>query len=803
MFLETKFTKNAERVLIYAKEYASELGQNVLSSEHLLLGMLKETDCLAFKILASFGVNEEKAYTAAEELVLPSDAEDFAPVGITPKSREIIKRAYELSKNCKQNAVGTEYILLAMINEQDNIATLILKQLGVNLEKMEDRILLDISSSSVNRARKSTPTLDKFSVDLTLLAKTGKLDNTIGREEEIKRTIQILSRRTKNNPCLIGEPGVGKTAIVEAVAKRISERKIDSDFSNTRLLSLNLTSVVAGTKYRGEFEERISKILNEAVNAENVILFIDEIHTIVGAGSAEGSVDAANILKPMLARGELRVIGATTDEEYRKHIQKDSALERRFQPVYVKQPSEEETYKMLLGLRQNYEVFHKIKISDESLKTAVKMSERYIKDRFLPDKAIDLIDESASALKLSENPLDGEAYSLNKRLKTEQGILDKYLKSSDFISASECRDRILSLKEQIKELSQRADKERKSLVLTPEDIAKTVSVWTKIPVSKITAEEGKALVGMEDELLNSVVGQNEAVRAVVRCVKRGRVGIKNPERPTGSFIFAGPTGVGKTYLAKCLAKFLFGSKKNMIRLDMSEFMEKHSVSKLIGSPPGYVGHDDGGSLVKSVRKNPYSVVLFDEIEKAHPDVLNILLQILEDGTLTASNGQTADFKNTVIIMTTNIGASDFANKNTVGFDSKNSYSSDMKRNIENALKKTLKPEFLNRVDEVLVFDILSRESILNIAKNMLFELKERLGEQDILIEFDDSLAKMIAEISYDGKNGARPLRKNIQNLVEDKIADMILDGEIKKTDACKISVDADNKVKIVQNALCR
>lgn len=801
MFLETKFTKNAERVLIYAKEYASKLGQNVLSSEHLLLGMLKETECFAFKILDSFGIDEEKTYTAVKDLVLPSRDKKTSPVGITPKSREIIKRAYEFSRNCKRNAVGTEYILLAMINGKDNIATLILKQLNVNLEKMEDRILFDISSAGLNSAGKSTPTLDKFSFDLTMLAKAGKLDNTVGREEEIKRTIQILSRRMKNNPCLIGEAGVGKTAIAEAVAKQIADKKIDGEFLNSRILSLNLTSVVAGTKYRGEFEERISKILNEAVSAKNVILFIDEIHTIVGAGSAEGSVDAANILKPMLARGEIRIIGATTDEEYKKYIQKDSALERRFQPVYVKQPSEEETFKILLGLRENYEMFHKVKISDESLKTAVSMSERYIKDRFLPDKAIDLIDESASALKLSENPTLCKIRSLNERIKEEQDMLDIHLKNSDFISASECRRLIFSLKEQLNDLLLKSEKERKTLVLMPDDIAKTVSLWTKIPVSKITDEEGKALLGMESELLNSVIGQNDAVNTVLRAVKRGRVGIKNPERPTGSFIFAGPTGVGKTYLAKCLAKCLFGSKKNMIRIDMSEFMEKHSVSKLIGSPPGYVGHDDGGTLVKSVRKNPYSVVLFDEIEKAHPDVLNILLQILDDGVLTSSEGQSADFKNTVIIMTTNIGASDFANGNTVGFDSKNSYKTDMKKNIRNALKKKLRPEFLNRVDEVLVFDVLDFESISKIAENMLFELKDRLKEQDILIEFDDSVLKMIADVSYDEKNGARPLRKNIQNLIEDKIADMILNGKIKKSLVCKITADESNNIKLMQSAL--
>ena len=800
MFPETKFTKSAERVLMYAKEYVLELGQNMLGSEHILLGLLREGDCIAAKILAGFSVTESVTYSVVENMAIPDCVDESGMVGITPKATEIIETAYKISVNLKQNAVGTEHILISIIDNEYNMAVQILKKLNVNLQKLEEKANM-VCSYTRNEAVsqvKNTPMLDKYSRDLTRLASEGKLDKLVGREKEIDRTVQILSRRTKNNPCLIGEPGVGKTAVVEGIAREIIEKKIAREFRSKRIVSVDLSAMVAGTKYRGEFEERLKKVLDEVVQAGNVILFIDEVHTIIGAGAAEGSIDAANILKPMLARGEIQLIGATTIEEYRKHIEKDTALERRFQPVMVEQPDEEEAFSILLGLKESYENHHNVNISDESIRAAVRLSSRYIQDRFLPDKAIDLLDEAASRLKLKvPAELRGIA-ELKSGIREAEEKLDECLRASDFDAASEHRNKIITLKASLKDM-QDSNENINRPQLSPEDVAEVLSLWTGIPATRLTSGEESALVNMESRLKESIIGQDEAVNVVSRAIKRGRTGIKNPDRPVGSFIFAGPTGVGKTELAKQLATIVFGNEKALIRIDMSELMEQHSVAKLIGAPPGYIGHDNGGKLTEQVRRKPYSVVLFDEIEKAHPDVLNILLQVLEDGFLTDSQGHKVNFKNTVIIMTTNIGASSLANKNEMGFGS-GTTTKNLSKDLTAELKKALKPEFVNRVDDIVVFNILSKENLQLIAQNMLKELEKRLGLNDIYVKFDESVATSIAEKSYDEKYGARPLRRNIQSMVEDYIADAILRGNISKFKECVICFDSEIKVKEPVNA---
>lgn len=778
LFSETKFTKSAERVLIYAKEYVLELGKNVLGTEHILLGMLKEGECVASKILNSFSVTEEIVYSVVEKMTVSDEIDEYGTVGVTPKVRDIIESAYKTAHNLRLKTVGTEHILLAIIDDGENIATQILKSLNVNIQRLADRTTMSCTPMNSGAERvKKTPMLDKFSRDLTSLAADGKLDGVIGREKEIERTVQILSRRTKNNPCLIGEPGVGKTAVAEGIAIKIANNKLDRELNSKRLVSVDLSSMVAGTKYRGEFEERLKKVLDEVMLAGNVILFIDELHTIIGAGAAEGSIDAANIMKPMLARGEIQVIGATTVDEYRKHIEKDAALERRFQPVMIEQPDEEETYKILLGLKANYERHHHICISDESLRVAVRLSSRYIQDRFLPDKAIDLVDETASRLKLTSQTEDSEVLGLKRKIAETEDEMDRCLKNSDFERAAQHRTAVLELRNKLKKM-QSGFGTKAVAEMTPDDVAQTISVWTGVPAARITSGDEKALADMEDTLRAKIIGQDDAVSLVSKAVKRGRTGIKNPERPIGSFIFAGPTGVGKTELAKQLAGVVFGSEKSLVRIDMSELMEQHSVAKLIGAPPGYIGHENGGKLTETVRRKPYSVVLFDEIEKAHPDVLNILLQVLEDGFLTDSQGRKTDFKNTVIIMTTNIGASAVADRRSLGFDSRVE-ASDIKKDITAELRKTLRPEFINRVDDVIVFNTLSRENIEKISKKMLDELSKRLAENDIFLEFDKSVYKAVAEKSYDVKYGARPLRRNVQSMVEDRIADAVLRGELK------------------------
>jgi len=787
MFPETNFTKSAEKALLYAKEYVLEFGQSYMGTEHIMLGMIKEESCVASKILQSMGVTEELFCSAAEDMSVKSCKDDYATIGFTPKAKEIIENAYKISSRLKQKSVGTEHILMSVLDDEYNVAIQILKKLNVNLGRLNDKVLVACTSmSSEIKQPKKTPNLDKYSRDLTKLASEGKLDNVIGREKEIERAVQILSRRTKNNPCLIGEPGVGKTAIVEGIAIKINNRKLSGNLLGKRVVSVDLSSMVAGTKYRGEFEERLKKILDEVKEAENVILFIDELHTIIGAGAAEGSIDAANILKPLLARGEIQVIGATTIEEYRKHIEKDAALERRFQPVMVEQPDEEECFDILSGLKEYYERHHGIKITEASIRSAIKLSSRYIQDRFLPDKAIDLVDEAASRLKINSGSENSKIADMKKQIRILEDELDNNIKNSDFDKASEVRIKLIELKSLLEDFRKNSNFAEPELVLQPEDIADVLSQWTGIPVSKLTQGDESALVNMEETIKKSIIGQDDAVSLISKAIRRGRTGIKNPDRPVGSFIFAGPTGVGKTELAKQLSNVVFGSDKNLIRIDMSELMEQHSVAKLIGAPPGYVGHDNGGKLTETVRRKPYSIVLFDEVEKAHPDVLNILLQVLEDGSLTDSQGHKTDFRNTVIIMTTNIGASNVMNKKTVGFDNNNT-ASDMNREISAELKKALKPEFVNRVDDIVVFNVLSKENILEIAEKMLSELSERLKDTDVMVEFDKSVAVAVADKSYDVKYGARPLRRNIQNMVEDVLADAILAGEIKKFDEYKIS----------------
>ncbi len=789
MFPETNFTKSAERVLIYAKEYVMEFGQGAVGTEHIMLGMFKEHDCIAAKILESMGVTEDLFYSVVEDMVVKNYADEYVTVGITPKAREILENSYKIAGRMKQKTVGSEHIFLATLDDEFNIAVQVLKKLNINLDKLQDKALVACTSmNSEVKQPKKTPTLDKFSRDLTKLAVEGKLDRVIGREKEIERAVQILSRRTKNNPCLIGEPGVGKTAIVEGIACRIISKRISGGLMGKRLVSVDLSSMVAGTKYRGEFEERLKKILDEVTEAENVILFIDELHTIIGAGAAEGSIDAANIMKPLLARGEIQVIGATTIEEYRKHIEKDAALERRFQPVMVEQPDREECYEILSGLRGYYEKHHGVRITDESLRAAVKLSSRYIQDRFLPDKAIDLVDEAASRLKINSGAENSETAKLKRQIKFAEEQLDSNLKKEDYDAASANRLKILEMKRQLEQIRENGSVSVPELVLTAEHIADILSLWTGIPLSRLTGDEENALVNMEESLKEVIIGQDEAVSLVSKAIKRGRTGIKNPDRPVGSFIFAGPTGVGKTELAKQLANVVFGSDKSLIRMDMSELMEQHSVAKLIGAPPGYVGHESGGKLTELVRRKPYSVILFDEIEKAHPDVLNILLQVLEDGCLTDSQGHKTDFKNTVIIMTTNIGASNIMNKKTVGFDNTNTEQS-IGKEINAELKRALKPEFVNRVDDIVVFNVLSEEDIKAIAQKMLLQLAERLKESDINVSFDASVVEEITKKSFDKKYGARPLRRNIQSIIEDTVADAILTGEIIKFKEYEIAFD--------------
>ena len=810
------FTARAKKAVELANELALELGHNYIGTEHILYGLSKEGSGVASKVLDNQDVKPEDIIDKIIELVGKEEPVDET-LGFTPRTKRVIENAFIEARKLGYNYIGTEHLLIGILREGDSIAARILLELNVNIPRLYNEIIKVINegedlkgentnnnSKKKNGSYNKTPTLNQFGADLTQQAREGKLDPIIGRKEEIERVIQILSRRTKNNPCLIGEPGVGKTAVVEGLAQKIVTGDVPEILKDKRVVTVDISGMVAGSKYRGDFEERIKKALDEVKKAGDVILFIDEIHTIVGAGAAEGAIDAANILKPLLARGEIQLVGATTLNEYRKFIEKDSALERRFSPVNVNEPSENDTIKILKGIRDKYEAHHNVKISDEAIDAAVKMSVRYINDRFLPDKAIDLIDEAASRARLKTYTEPENLKKLEEQLEEIAKDKEEAVKTQKFEKAATLRDKERELKEKYeKEQNKWKNKNTKSVVnITEENIAEVISSWTGIPAKKITEDENERLKNLEKNLHERVVGQNEAVEAVAKAIRRGRVGLKDPKRPIGSFLFLGPTGVGKTELSKALAECLFGDENALIRIDMSEYMEPHSVSKLIGSPPGYVGFDEGGQLTEKIRRKPFSVILFDEIEKAHPDVMNMLLQILEDGRLTDSQGRTVNFKNTVIIMTSNIGARLITDKKSLGFknNSKNENESiereyeETKKEVMEALKKELRPEFINRIDEIIVFHKLNDEEISQIIDIMLKQVTKRLEEQKIKIELEPEVKELIAKKGIDKNFGARPLRRTIQSVLEDKLAEEILDGNLKKNALTKIGVKDDKVV---------
>ena len=798
--MQKPYTKKAEKVLEIAKKASRSMHHSYIGTEHLLIGLLGEGSGAAAKVLSSAGVDEERILELIENLIAPSGNVIVADAGgYSPRTLRVLENAAKEAERFKNEKVGTEHLLIALIKEADCAAVRLLNTLGVNLQRLyvgtltamgEDVSLHKDEFQNGKLAKKknleATPTLNQYSRDLTQLAKEGGLDPVIGREEEMQRVIQILSRRSKNNPCLIGEPGVGKTAVVEGLAQNIVSGMVPDSVLNKRVVTLDLSGMVAGSKYRGEFEERIKKVLAEVKKAGNILLFIDELHTIIGAGGAEGAIDASNILKPSLARGEIQLIGATTIEEYRKYIEKDAALERRFQPVTVEEPDEEQAVAILTGLRPQYEAHHHVKITDEGIRAAVQMSERYINDRNLPDKAIDLMDEAASRVRLGSFKTPKQMKETEQRIRELDIILEEAvrgLRLGDAKAAREEKEELLKRHaKQIKKYHK--DAEKKEPLVNENEIAEVVSSWTKIPVKKLTADESAKLAKLEKTLHKRVIGQEEAVSAVAKAVRRGRVGLKDPNRPIGSFLFLGPTGVGKTEISKALAEAVFGNEQAMIRVDMSEYMEKHSVSKMVGSPPGYVGYDEGGQLSEKVRRNPYSVVLFDEIEKAHPDVFNILLQVLDDGHITDAQGRKVDFKNTIIIMTSNAGAQSIVSPKHLGFgsqdDEKQNYEY-MKQGVMEEVRRIFKPEFLNRIDETIVFHALTKEYMKQIVTLLAKTLVERCRTQmEIELHIRDSVKAYIVETAYDPKYGARPLRRMIQSKIEDALAEEILAGRIKR-----------------------
>ena len=806
--MQERYTKQAENVLALAKQAASFCGHSYIGTEHLLVGLVEEKEGTAGRVLEEFGIQADKAIALIDKLIAPpgNTAVSQRP-GFSPRTRRVLEGAYAEAESMRFEEVGTEHILLAMLRETDCVGTRLLYTMGANIQKLyaavltamgmdSDTIAEEFQAVKASKGRNSsvTPTLDQYSRDLTAMAEEGKLDPVVGRDKEIARLIQILSRRTKNNPCLTGEPGVGKTAIVEGLAQRIVTGMVPDTVKDKRVVVLDLSGMVAGSKYRGEFEERIRNVIDEVSEQQGILLFIDEIHTIIGAGGAEGALDASNILKPSLSRGEIQLIGATTLEEYRKHIEKDAALERRFQPVTVEEPSAEETIEILKGLRPYYEKHHGVKIEDEALEVAVKMSQRYINDRFLPDKAIDIIDESASKVQLAgyQSAPELEAYEMElNELREEK---EQAVKTADIERARKAQTRqneVEAEMEKIRIKTERRNK-RKKLVVNEAAVAETISDWTKIPLQRLTEGETKRLARLEKELHKRVIGQDEAVKAVAQAVKRGRVGLKDPNRPIGSFLFLGPTGVGKTELSKALAEAVFGSEQAMIRVDMSEYMEKHSVSKLIGSPPGYVGYEEGGQLSEKVRRNPYSVLLFDEIEKAHPDVFNILLQVLDDGHITDAQGRKVDFKQTIIIMTSNAGAQAIMEPKRLGFMSNNDEKKDyerMKGGVMEEVRRIFKPEFLNRIDDIMVFHVLNKEDIRKIVTLLLKTLEKRCAEQmDIQLTVTNAVKDFIADKGSDNKYGARPLRRAIQSRIEDALANEILEGKVKHGDHVQVKL---------------
>tara|TARA_Y100001968_G_scaffold94449_1_gene84820 strand:- start:1263 stop:3833 length:2571 start_codon:yes stop_codon:yes gene_type:complete len=838
-----RFTEKAIKVIMLAQEEARRLGHNFVGTEQILLGLIGEGTGVAAKVLKSMGVNLKDSRVEVEKIIGRGSGFVAVEIPFTPRAKRVLELSLEEARQLGHNYIGTEHLLLGLIREGEGVAARVLENLGVDLAKVRTQVIRMLGETAEvtaggggggSKGSTKTATLDEFGTNLTKLASESKLDPVVGRHEEIDRVVQILGRRTKNNPVLIGEPGVGKTAIAEGLAQRIQQGEIPDILEDKRVLTLDIGLLIAGTKYRGEFEERLKKIMEEIKSAGNVILVIDEVHTLIGAGAAEGAIDAANILKPALARGELQCIGATTLDEYRKHIERDAALERRFQPVMIGEPSIEETIEILIGLRERYEQHHRLKITDEALKAAANLGDRYISDRFLPDKAIDLIDEAGSRVRLLNSKLPPEAKEIDKELRKVQKEKEEAVREQDFNKAGELREKEVELREKIRELLQgnrqnleeskdtdsstnntniqleqtNISSETKEKLTSPEvkeeDIAQIVASWTGVPVQKLTESESVKLLNMEETLHQRLIGQDEAVKAVSKAIRRARVGLKNPNRPIASFIFSGPTGVGKTELTKALAQYFFGSEEAMIRLDMSEFMERHTVSKLIGSPPGYVGFNEGGQLTEAVRRRPYTVVLFDEIEKAHPDVFNLLLQLLEEGRLTDSKGRTVDFKNTLIIMTSNIGSKVIEKGGGgLGFEFSGENVEDTQYNrikslVNEELKQYFRPEFLNRLDEIIVFRQLTREEVKDIAEIMLKEVFSRIKEKGIILSVSESFKERLVEEGYNPSYGARPLRRAVMRLLEDSLAEEVLSGRIKEGDEAEVDIDENKKVIVRQ-----
>jgi ATP-dependent Clp protease ATP-binding subunit ClpC len=806
-----RFTEKAIKVIMLAQEEARRLGHNFVGTEQILLGLIGEGTGIGPKVLKSMGVNLKDARVEVEKIIGRGSGFVAVEIPFTPRAKRVLELSLEEARQLGHNYIGTEHLLLGLIREGEGVAARVLENLSVDLSKVRSQIIRSLGentevASGSNTPRSKTPTLEEFGTNLTQKATEGRLDPVVGRAKEIERVIQILGRRTKNNPVLIGEPGVGKTAIAEGLAQRIANKDIPDTLDDKMVVALDIGLLIAGTKYRGEFEERLKKIMDEVRTANNIILVIDEVHTLIGAGAAEGAIDAANILKPALSRGELQCIGATTLEEYRKHIEKDAALERRFQPVMVGEPSVEETIEILYGLRERYEKHHKLVISDEALAAAAKFADQYIADRFLPDKAIDLIDEAGSRVRLMNSQLPAAAKELDQELRELLKSKDEAVRSQDFEKAGQLREREMEIKAQINAiaLSKKGASEEvnQTPTVTEEDIAQIVAAWTSIPVNKLTKSESEKLLQMEETLHSRIIGQDEAVVAVSRAIRRARVGLKSPNRPIASFIFSGPTGVGKTELTKALATYFFGSEDAMVRLDMSEYMERHTVSKLIGSPPGYVGYNEGGQLTEAVRRRPYTVVLFDEIEKAHPDVFNLMLQIFEDGRLTDSKGRTIDFKNTLLILTSNVGSKVIEKGGGgLGFelseDQSSSHYNRIKSLVNEELKQYFRPEFLNRLDEIIVFRQLTKDEVGQIAEIMLKEVFERISIKGIQLEVTDRFKTRLIDEGYNPTYGARPLRRAVMRLLEDSLAEEVLSEKIKAGDTAVVDVGEDNKVKVL------
>jgi ATP-dependent Clp protease ATP-binding subunit ClpC len=806
-----RFTEKAIKVIMLAQEEARRLGHNFVGTEQILLGLIGEGTGIGPKVLKLMGVNLKDARVEVEKIIGRGSGFVAVEIPFTPRAKRVLELSLEESRQLGHNYIGTEHLLLGLIREGEGVAARVLENLGVDLSKVKSLIIRSLGentevATASNNTRSKTPTLEEFGTNLTQKATEGRLDPVVGRAKEIERVIQILGRRTKNNPVLIGEPGVGKTAIAEGLAQRIANRDIPDTLEDKLVVALDIGLLIAGTKYRGEFEERLKKIMDEVRTANNIILVIDEVHTLIGAGAAEGAIDAANILKPALSRGELQCIGATTIEEYRKHIEKDAALERRFQPVMVGEPSVDETIEILYGLRERYEKHHKLVISDEALVASAKFADQYIADRFLPDKAIDLIDEAGSRVRLMNSQLPAAAKELDQELREILKTKDEAVRNQDFEKAGQLREREMEIKAQINAIAQSkkgaSEETNQTPTVTEEDIAQIVASWTSIPVNKLTKSESEKLLQMEETLHGRIIGQDEAVVAVSRAIRRARVGLKNPNRPIASFIFSGPTGVGKTELTKALATYFFGSEEAMVRLDMSEYMERHTVSKLIGSPPGYVGYNEGGQLTEAVRRRPYTVVLFDEIEKAHPDVFNLLLQIFEDGRLTDSKGRTIDFKNTLLIMTSNIGSKVIEKGGGgLGFeldeDQSNSQYTRIKSLVNEELKQYFRPEFLNRLDEIIVFRQLTKDEVAQIAEIMLKEVFERISTKGIQLEVTDRFKTRLIDEGYNPSYGARPLRRAVMRLLEDSLAEEVLSEKIKAGDTAVVDVGEDGKVQVL------